>query len=973
MGLLDRLKPQPRWKHVDPAIRAAGVQELPDEEQDLLASIARSDPDPRVRRTAVSKLGNVAVLTDIARQDDDADVRDEVSGVLLDIALGAYEADEAASLAAVAGLSVLPPADAQKQLVLVAKTARREPVCRRALDALGDDQRSLGTTARRAEQAAIRLQALARVTDASELVATAVKTEYKDVALGALDRLSADEAAVRAVAARARNAAAQRRARAMVRALEDQAAAAARAEAERAAAQERRRRAQRDLLHDIEALASVSDWRDAASRLERLSQRWRDIADDADPELQGRVASASASVAEAVARQEREWMEAQRAAQARAAGLEQRAALCARAEALRGGEVESGIEALRAEWTALSPLEGGDDPALARRFEAGCRGAVARSREAAMQEQTLDRLDALCAELDTLAADASFPARSDLRARWSRLREEWRSALDPVRDDERAAGRVERWAALEAQIAAREAAVGEAGVSEERDAVATGERAAQALERLATIPDATLKAFDRALRDARGSLEKLEALSRTPERDAIRTRLEQALPPIVARAQELREADDWQRWANAGVQEQLIAKMEALAALEDPAEAARQMRQLQTEWQKVAAGPREQGQALWRRFKAAQDAVRARTDSWFTEQARLRGEHLEKKLALCSQAEALAESTDWIATAEAIKALQAEWKTVGPGPRKEEQAAWERFRAACDRFFTRRHEDLAKRKHAWSENLARKEALCQQAESLASSTDWDRVAAELRRLQNEWKTIGPVKKNRSEAIWQRFRSACDAFFERYKQRHSIDLAARVASREAVAGEAEALAQSVTATDGDASAPTDEAVLAELRRLKAAWTHAPTVPREAGAALTQRFEQALTAIIGARPATVSATEFDVAANRRRLEDLVGRAERLAGPAAAAREAVSPAALLATQLREALAANTIGGRVDDDSKWRSAEHELRQLQSAWTEIGFVPDAELRPLATRFQRASQRFYDQREHRRRQFASRT
>jgi hypothetical protein len=395
------------------------------------------------------------------------------------------------------------------------------------------------------------------------------------------------------------------------------------------------------------------------------------------------------------------------------------------------------------------------------------------------------------------------------------------------------------------------------------------------------------------------------------------------------------------------------------------------MRQLQTEWQKVAAGPREQGQALWRRFKAAQDAVRARTDSWFSEQSRQRTEHLDKKLALCAQAEALADSTDWIATADAIKALQAEWKTIGPGPRKEEQAAWERFRAACDRFFTRRHEDLANRKHQWSENLARKEALCQQAEELANSTEWDRAASELRRLQSEWKTIGPVKKNRSETIWQRFRSACDAFFERYKQRHSIDLAARVASREAVAGEAEGLAQAVTASGDDTLAPADDLVLAELRRLKTAWTHAPTVPREAGAALTQRFEQALTAVIAARAATVAGSEFDVAANRRRLEDLVGRAERLAGPAAAPREAVSPAALLATQLREALAANTIGGRVDDDSKWRSAEHELRQLQSAWTEIGFVPDADLRPLATRFQRASQRFYDQREHRRRQHSA--
>ena len=442
-------------------------------------------------------------------------------------------------------------------------------------------------------------------------------------------------------------------------------------------------------------------------------------------------------------------------------------------------------------------------------------------------------------------------------------------------------------------------------------------------------------------------------------------RVEQALTPIVTRAQELREADDWQRWANAGVQEQLIAKMEALASVEDPSNAARQLRDLQHEWQKVAAGPREQGQALWRRFKTAQDAVRAKTDAWFSEQSKLRTEHLSRKLVLCERAEALADSTDWIATADAIKALQAEWKTIGPGPRKEEQAAWERFRSVCDRFFTRRHQDLAQRKQAWAENLARKEGLCGQAEALATSTDWEPAAAELRRLQAEWKTIGPVKKNRSEAIWQRFRAACDAFFERYKQRHSIDIASRVASREALVTEAEALAAGVT--PADQPLPAQPELLAHLRQLRSSWAQAPAVPREAGVVLAQRFERALATVIAANPATFAGTEFDVPSNLRRLHDLVSRAERLAGAAQAPREAVSPAALLATQLREALAANTIGGRVDDEARWRSAEQELRQLQASWTQVGFVPDADLRPLTSRFQRAWQRFYDQRDQKKR------
>src|SRR5918993_1442273 len=108
----------------------------------------------------------------------------------------------------------------------------------------------------------------------------------------------------------------------------------------------------------------------------------------------------------------------------------------------------------------------------------------------------------------------------------------------------------------------------------------------------------------------------------------------------------------------------------------------------------------------------------------------------------CDRAEVLAESSSWIQTADQIKQLQAEWKTIGPVSRGREKAIWDRFRAACDRFFTRRHDDLAQRKTVWADNLAKKDALCARVEALAESSEWEPTAAEIRRLQNEWKTIG---------------------------------------------------------------------------------------------------------------------------------------------------------------------------------------------------------------------------------------
>ena len=122
---------------------------------------------------------------------------------------------------------------------------------------------------------------------------------------------------------------------------------------------------------------------------------------------------------------------------------------------------------------------------------------------------------------------------------------------------------------------------------------------------------------------------------------------------------------------------------------------------------------------LWRRFKTAHDIVWKRCEAHFASEAAARAENLAKKIALCEKAEALADSTRWIQTAEEIKRLQAEWKTVGVLTRGGEKAIWERFRGACDRFFTRRQADLVEHKKRWAENMARKEALCARVEALA--------------------------------------------------------------------------------------------------------------------------------------------------------------------------------------------------------------------------------------------------------------
>lgn len=586
------------------------------------------------------------------------------------------------------------------------------------------------------------------------------------------------------------------------------------------------------------------------------------------------------------------------------------------------------------------------DPAVEQR---AAEAAAAREQERTSRLVSLADEAAQTADADDVAV---------ARKRFGALRREWNELAGAGATDESVAA---RFTEAEARFAAREAAAQEADAKARREALARMHNLLGRVEQLVVRTDLSLKAADRALRDIRSALSSIPQLPTKVDYDDVTTRLKAAQETLAPKVTELREADEWQKWANVTVQEQLCARMEALNALSDPDAIVKDVRELQQQWRAAADVPRDKADGLWRRFKAAHDLVWSRCEAHFADQARERAENLAKKIALCEQAEGLADSTNWIQTAESIKTLQSEWKTIGPVSRGREKAIWDRFRTACDRFFTRRHEDLAQRKGMWAENLAKKDALCARAEALAESTDWDVAAAEIKRLQAEWKTIGPVKKSRSEAIWQRFRTACDRFFDRHAHRHDLARAERVAAREALCAELDAL---VTADEG-AEAPSD--LLATVRGIRGRWQQeiaARGVDPDRARALDTRFAESFAKVVSRWPASFNGTDLDPDANRKRMEQLVKKVEdlaaSLAGPATAPDANLSPANRLAAMLKDALAANTIGGKADDDSRWRAAAEEVRQAQAAWSRLGPVPDAVRRQLSDRFQRAARKIAD-------------
>jgi len=891
MAILDRFRTQARHKHPDAAVRLAFAQELPLDERELIAEIAREDGDPRVRRAAVAKLMDPAALAGIAKDDADEHVRAQAVAMLRDIALEAFEGiGEADAHAAVDAI-----ADA-KTLSGIAKNASRESTAMRARHRIADAH-ALGSIARHAEHESVRVSAFEALDDHAEVLGTALNSEFRDPTVAAVERIS-DRGELDQIASRAKNKSASKRARAILREMDERIAAE----------------------RDAEQAARTS----AAAAAQAAA--------DAEAASVARAAELAREEAEASARRARDQEEAER---------------------------------LRAEADAAARLRAEQETAERARAEA----AEEDARKAA------ERRHARLAELAEQAAQAA--ALEDVGAARRQLglvRKEWNGLVGaagaPADAD---AAVVERYAQAERAFTERDATARAAEDRTRREALTRLQQLAARAEALAARTDLTLKAGERGLKELRSALFSVPPLPSKRDFEEIVKRLKAAQTALMPKVQELRDIADWQRWANVGIQEQLCEKMQALKALEDPEEIARQVRDLQQQWRQAADVPRAQGEALWKRFKAAHDEVWAKCEGHFAAQAEARAENLAKKIALCEHAESLAESTNWIRTADEIKKLQADWKTIGPVTRGQEKAVWERFRAACDRFFTRRHADLAERKKVWADNLAKKDALIAKAEALQDSTDWDAAAGEIKRLQNEWKTIGPVKKSRSEALWQRFRTSCDHFFARYAQRHDIAKGERVAAREAIVAELESLAPPPAETGGESAAEPQPAVppddlMAKVRSIRGRWQSelaARGVDRDRAAALDERFAAAFARLISGYPAVFAGTDLDPDSNRKRMEAIVTRMEdlarSLAGPATAAGDAaLSPTTRLAAMLKEALAANTIGGRVDDDSRFRAANEEVRQAQASWSRIGPVPEPMRRALADRLQRAFRRISD-------------
>ncbi len=307
---------------------------------------------------------------------------------------------------------------------------------------------------------------------------------------------------------------------------------------------------------------------------------------------------------------------------------------------------------------------------------------------------------------------------------------------------------------------------------------------------------------------------------------------------------ELFEVELQKNWET---KENLVQRVEGLLDMPSIQNSIATLHAIQKEWREMGPVHKDKSEELWTRFKLAVDNVYKRRDEYLKGRDEKRHENLALKTAICEKAELLAKAeypkmSDWKEKENELKALDEEWKKIGRVPTKFNDTIWERFKLARKDFFKQKYNLLKHVREELQQNYAAKIKLCEAAEALKDNTDWKETSQKLIRLQGDWKKIGSIERKKSDEVWNRFRAACDHFFQAKEQfnagqgdRETENLAAKQAIVDAV------LAYT--------PAETIEENLIYINEQRKAWNAAGFVPIAQKQKIDNAFEDAINGLMG----------------------------------------------------------------------------------------------------------------------------
>lgn len=780
MSLLNIFRP--KWQHSDSTVRLQAVQSLGAENQDVLAMVARGDAHAEVRRVALRKVTSVDVLRELAQSEVDSENKNIAQTRLQDELVRILKLHQGAL------------GDAERAMVLAMEGSRH-----------------LEDLLRNAVSPAVRAALAKGCSRQGLLVQVALKDADESVALAAFAGIDRDNL-LEDLAAHSRHVSVRQKANEALKAKAPVVDPAVEAQA----LLQRKREV---LLGQAQRLVEVRDFFKAEADFAPLAEEAARLGlGDQQSAFEALYNEVRAKCDAERERQATEIREREARAQ-KTADLEAQLADLEAIASSRAPVDSSRLQQIADRWSAL----GGETTDLNKRY-VNAQHRIARQQQNEA-ESHLDEAQVSATREDVINQLKQLVAREELDEAVERhlrnLVRSWES-LPLVEGDD---PQLQNYIHLRDQLG----------------------------HRLRNQSEARQQAYEAKLGELKAIIARVEAIDENQDfRDIAKVLRQTFLDWKLAVGEDkfqyqevwkeyrnatarFQEMQQWESWHNEKDREALIEEMNKLAGQEASPDLLSRVRQLQTQWKNVGPVGQPRLQELWDKFKEALDLVMDKCRPFIEEQNRERQTNLETKNAICEKVEALAADTgdNWKDKHKEMQAIQEAWKTAGPVPKEHNQPLWDRFRAACDIFYNNHKEFLRKEDGERQGNLAQKMVLCEQAEALRDSTDWNAATARLKKLQDEWKSSGPVPKSQSETIWNRFRDACDAFFER-KRSHFEQLdSAKIENLRSK----EALCERLEAMELDPSKPE---VVSAVQQIETEWKNIGMVPKENVDALWDRF-------------------------------------------------------------------------------------------------------------------------------------
>jgi len=365
------------------------------------------------------------------------------------------------------------------------------------------------------------------------------------------------------------------------------------------------------------------------------------------------------------------------------------------------------------------------------------------------------------------------------------------------------------------------------------------------------------------------------------------------------------EKRNWEQWANLALKEELCDTLEQSLKNNTIQEMAEMARRAQEKWRELGAVERNKSESIWARFHQICDQIYTHC---YAEKSKI---HDELKIII----DDIDNDINWKDTTESIKAIQERWNSIGPLPKAVEKDIRQSFQDMCNLFFERQRDFYNKKDQERKQNLYAKKDLCEQAEKLANSNDWGETSRKLKSLQREWKKIGSVPKHESDALWKRFRVACNTFFQRLEN----ELPKNYEKKKDLCDQAENIVSQLEQTEKF------DQFTEKILNLQHQWKQIGPVPQENSQAIWERFQAPCNTFFEKKSAYIKKRKLQWEENQKIKEKLLEEAESLAS----------------------------------STDWKNTSTRLSELQKRWKETGTTNRKVEQELWSRFQEANDYFF--------------